>query len=206
MLTANNFDPVKVIFKTGCTDSLGEYDMPGSKALIVTSNGSSAFKTGIADKLKSALDEKGIGYAKTAVGDKYVYENMVKNHFRIGGEQSGHIIFSQYATTGDGILTAIKVMEVLMEKKMPLSELAAPVRIYPQMLKNIKVRSKPEAQNDPDVQAAVAAVAEKLGDTGRILVRESGTEPVIRVMVEAKTVELAHEVATDLADFIKKLV
>ena len=132
--------------------------------------------------LYKALDAAGIDYEKTAVGDKYVYENMVKNHFRIGGEQSGHIIFSQYATTGDGILTAIKVMEVLMEKKMPLSELASPVRIYPQVLKNIKVRSKPEAQNDPDVQAAVAAVAEKLGDTGRILVRESGTEPVIRVM------------------------
>ena len=119
--------------------------------------------------LYKALDAAGIDYEKTAVGDKYVYENMVKNHFRIGGEQSGHIIFSQYATTGDGILTAIKVMEVLMEKKMPLSELASPVRIYPQVLKNIKVRSKPDAQNDSDVQAAVAAVAEKLGDTGRIL-------------------------------------
>lgn len=143
--------------------------------------------------LYKAFDAAGIDYEKTAVGDKYVYENMVKNHFRIGGEQSGHIIFSQYATTGDGILTAIKVMEVLMEKKMPLSELASPVRIYPQVLKNIKVRSKPEAQNDPDVQAAVAAVAEKLGDTGRILVRESGTEPVIRVMVEADTEEICNE-------------
>ena len=143
--------------------------------------------------LYKALDAAGIDYEKTAVGDKYVYENMVKNHFRIGGEQSGHIIFSQYATTGDGILTSIKVMEVLMEKKMPLSELASPVRIYPQVLKNIKVRSKPEAQNDPDVQAAVAAVAEKLGDTGRILVRESGTEPVIRVMVEADTEEICNE-------------
>ena len=143
--------------------------------------------------LYKALDAAGIDYEKTAVGDKYVYEPMVKNHFRIGGEQSGHIIFSQYATTGDGILTAIKVMEVLMEKKMPLSELASPVRIYPQVLKNIKVRSKPEAQNDPDVQAAVAAVAEKLGDTGRILVRESGTEPVIRVMVEADTEEICNE-------------
>ena len=143
--------------------------------------------------LYKALDAAGIDYEKTAVGDKYVYENMVKNHFRIGGEQSGHIIFSKYANTGDGILTSIKVMEVLMEKKMPLSELASPVRIYPQVLKNIKVRSKPEAQNDPDVQAAVAAVAEKLGDTGRILVRESGTEPVIRVMVEADTEEICNE-------------
>ncbi len=153
--------------------------------------------------LYKAFDAAGIDYEKTAVGDKYVYENMVKNHFRIGGEQSGHIIFSQYATTGDGILTAIKVMEVLMEKKMPLSELAAPVRIYPQVLKNIKVRSKPEAQNDPDVQAAVAAVAEKLGDTGRILVRESGTEPVIRVMVEADTEELCNEYVDSVLEVIR---
>ncbi len=152
--------------------------------------------------LYKALDAAGIDYEKTAVGDKYVYENMVKNHFRIGGEQSGHIIFSQYATTGDGILTAIKVMEVLMEKKMPLSELASPVRIYPQVLKNIKVRSKPEAQNDPDVQAAVAAVAEKLGDTGRILVRESGTEPVIRVMVEADTEEICNEYVDSVLEVI----
>lgn len=153
--------------------------------------------------LYKAFDAAGINYEKTAVGDKYVYENMVKNHFRIGGEQSGHIIFSQYATTGDGILTAIKVMEVLMEKKMPLSELAAPVRIYPQVLKNIKVRSKPEAQNDPDVQAAVAAVAEKLGDTGRILVRESGTEPVIRVMVEADTEEICNEYVDSVLNVIR---
>lgn len=153
--------------------------------------------------LYKALDAAGIDYEKTAVGDKYVYENMVKNHFRIGGEQSGHIIFSQYATTGDGILTAIKVMEVLMEKKMPLSELASPVRIYPQVLKNIKVRSKPDAQNDPDVQAAVAAVAEKLGDTGRILVRESGTEPVIRVMVEADTEEICNEYVDSVLEVIR---
>ena len=153
--------------------------------------------------LYKALDAAGIDYEKTAVGDKYVYENMVKNHFRIGGEQSGHIIFSQYATTGDGILTAIKVMEVLMEKKMPLSELASPVRIYPQVLKNIKVRSKPEAQNDPDVQATVAAVAEKLGDTGRILVRESGTEPVIRVMVEADTEEICNEYVDSVLEVIR---
>ena len=139
--------------------------------------------------LYKALDAAGIDYEKTAVGDKYVYENMLANGHRIGGEQSGHIIFSQYATTGDGILTAIKVMEAVLEKKMPLSELVAPVRIYPQVLKNIRVRSKPEAQNDPAVQEAVQAVAETLGDTGRILVRESGTEPLIRVMVEAETLE-----------------
>ena len=139
--------------------------------------------------LYKALEAVDIQYEKTAVGDKYVYENMVKNGHRIGGEQSGHIIFSKYANTGDGILTAIKVMEVILEKKMPLSKLASPVKIYPQVLKNVRVKSKPEAQNDADVQAAVQSVAEKLGDTGRILVRESGTEPLIRVMVEAETME-----------------
>ncbi len=139
--------------------------------------------------LYKALDKAGIAYEKTAVGDKYVYENMVKNGHRIGGEQSGHIIFSKYANTGDGILTAIKIMEVILEKKMPLSRLASPVKIYPQVLKNVRVQSKPEAQNDPDVQAAVQSVADSLGDTGRILVRESGTEPLIRVMVEAETME-----------------
>ena len=140
--------------------------------------------------LYKAFDEAGINYEKTAVGDKYVYENMVQNGHRIGGEQSGHIIFSKYATTGDGILTSMKMMEVILAKKLPLSKLAEPVTIYPQVLKNVRVKSKPEAQNDPDVQEAVAKVAEMLGDTGRILVRESGTEPVIRVMVEAETESL----------------
>jgi len=135
--------------------------------------------------LYKAFDEQGIGYAKTAVGDKYVYEYMVKNGCRLGGEQSGHIIISKYATTGDGILTSIKLMEVMMSKKKKMSQLTEGLTIYPQVLQNVRVKSKPEAQNDPKVQAAVQAVEEKLGDTGRILVRESGTEPVIRVMVEA---------------------
>ena len=135
--------------------------------------------------LYKAFDEQGIGYAKTAVGDKYVYEYMVKNGCRLGGEQSGHIIISKYATTGDGILTSIKLMEVMMGKKKKMSQLTEGLTIYPQVLQNVRVKSKPEAQNDPKVQAAVKAVEEKLGDSGRILVRESGTEPVIRVMVEA---------------------
>ena len=135
--------------------------------------------------LYKAFDELGIGYAKTAVGDKYVYEYMTKNGCRIGGEQSGHIIFSKYASTGDGILTSLKMMEVMLAKKKPMSELAAPLKIYPQVLENIRVTDKKAAQNDPAVQEAVKAVAEALGDTGRILVRESGTEPVVRVMVEA---------------------
>ena len=135
--------------------------------------------------LYKALDDAGIEYEKTAVGDKYVYENMSANGYRVGGEQSGHIIFRKYATTGDGILTAIKMMEVMLEKKKTLAELAAPVPVYPQVLKNIRVTDKAAAQNDPDVQAAVKAVGEKLGSDGRILVRESGTEPLVRVMVEA---------------------
>ena len=135
--------------------------------------------------LYKAFDEQGIGYAKTAVGDKHVYEYMVKNGCRLGGEQSGHIIISKYATTGDGILTSIKLMEVMMGKKKKMSQLIEGLNIYPQVLQNVRVKSKPDAQNDPKVQAAVKAVEEKLGDSGRILVRESGTEPVIRVMVEA---------------------
>ena len=137
--------------------------------------------------LYKALDEKGIDYAKTKVGDKYVYEYMVQNGCRVGGEQSGHIIISKYATTGDGILTSLKVMEVMLAKKKKLSQLCEGLTIYPQVLKNVRVKSKPEAQNDPEVQKAVQAVADELGETGRILVRESGTEPVIRVMVEAPT-------------------
>ena len=154
--------------------------------------------------LYKALDQAGISYEKTAVGDKYVYENMVKNGHRIGGEQSGHIIFSKYANTGDGILTAIKIMEVILEKKMPLSKLASPVKIYPQVLKNVRVKSKPEAQNDADVQASVQSVADSLGDTGRILVRESGTEPLIRVMVEAETMEECEKYVDAVIDVIRE--
>ncbi len=152
--------------------------------------------------LYKAFDEQGIGYAKTAVGDKYVYEHMVKNGCRLGGEQSGHIIVSKYATTGDGILTSLKVMEVLLAKKKTLSQLCEGLTIYPQVLKNVRVKSKPEAQNDPAVQAAVAAVAAELGETGRILVRESGTEPVIRVMVEAPTKEQCQNLVDRVVDVI----
>jgi phosphoglucosamine mutase len=152
--------------------------------------------------LYKALDKAGIDYEKTAVGDKYVYENMVKNGHRIGGEQSGHTIFTKYATTGDGILTSLKLMEVMLAKGKPMSELAAPVVFYPQVLKNVRVKSKPEAQNDPDVQAAVKKVADELGDSGRILVRESGTEPLIRVMVEAESDELCEKYVDSVIDVI----
>ena len=153
--------------------------------------------------LYKAFDEAGIAYEKTSVGDKYVYENMLQNGHRIGGEQSGHIIFSKYATTGDGILTAIKMMEVMLEKKSPLSKLAEPVHIYPQVLKNIRVKDKPAAQNDPDVIKAVENAAKALGNSGRILVRESGTEPVIRVMVEAEKLEDCESYVDSVIEVIK---
>ena len=152
--------------------------------------------------LYKAFDSHGIGYAKTAVGDKYVYDYMAQNNCRLGGEQSGHIIISKYATTGDGILTSLKIMEVMLAKKKKLSELCSGLSIYPQVLKNVRVKDKPAAQNDPEVQAAVAAVAAQLGDTGRILVRESGTEPVIRVMVEAPTQQQCQEMVDSVVDVI----
>ena len=143
--------------------------------------------------LYKAFDELGIGYAKTAVGDKYVYEYMMKNGCRLGGEQSGHIIFSKYASTGDGLLTSLKVMEVMMAKKQPLSQLHEDLVIYPQVLTNVRVTDKRLAREDPAVTEAVEQVAAALGDSGRILVRESGTEPVIRVMVEAPDHDLCQK-------------
>ena len=154
--------------------------------------------------LYKAFDKAGINYEKTAVGDKYVYENMVKNGHRLGGEQSGHIIFSKYASTGDGILTSIKLMEVILEKKMPLSELRKPVTIYPQLLKNVRVSDKATFKNDKDIQNAIKNVEKKLGSDGRILVRESGTEPVIRVMVEAKTAEECNQYVNDVIKLVEK--
>ncbi len=139
--------------------------------------------------LYKAFDKVGVEYEKTAVGDKYVYENMVQNGYRLGGEQSGHIIFKKYATTGDGILTALKMMEVMLEKKAKLSELVEPFQKFPQILENIRVTDKRRAQEDPDVQAAVKEVEAALGSNGRILVRESGTEPLVRVMVEAADID-----------------
>lgn len=152
--------------------------------------------------LYKAFDEAGIDYVKTAVGDKYVYEHMVQHGDRIGGEQSGHIIFSKYARTGDGILTSLKVMEVMLAKKLPLSRLAEPVTIYPQVLLNVRVKDKKAAQEDPAVRAAVQAVADELGDTGRILVRESGTEPLVRVMVEAPAEDQCRALAQRVVDVI----
>ncbi|MGN0572510.1 MAG: phosphoglucosamine mutase [Acutalibacteraceae bacterium] len=154
--------------------------------------------------LYKAFDELGINYAKTAVGDKYVYEYMMKNNNRIGGEQSGHIIFSKYASTGDGILTSLKMMEVMLAKEQLMSKLAEPLVIYPQVLTNVRVSDKAAAQNDPDVKAAVEKAAVALGDSGRILVRESGTEPVVRVMVEASSEELCRKYVDSVVDVIKE--
>lgn len=153
--------------------------------------------------LYKAFDAVGIEYEKTKVGDKYVYECMSENGYRIGGEQSGHIIFSKYATTGDGIITALKMMEVMLAKKKTLSELAAPLVIYPQVLKNIRVTDKTQSQDDADVKAAVEAVANALGADGRILVRESGTEPVVRVMVEAGSTQECEKYVDQVIDVIK---
>ena len=153
--------------------------------------------------LYKALDREGIKYEKTNVGDKYVYENMVQNGHSLGGEQSGHIIFSKHATTGDGILTSLKIMEVLLEKKTTLGTLASEVKIYPQLLQNLKVTDKDLVLNHPDVKAAEKAVEEALGDDGRILVRASGTEPLLRVMVEAETQELCEKHVAAVIDAMK---
>ena len=153
--------------------------------------------------LYKAFDEAGIGYAKTAVGDKYVYECMMENGYILGGEQSGHIIFSKNARTGDGVLTSLKIMEAMVEEKMPLSELTRGLTIYPQLLVNVKVTSKKEVMEDADVLAAAKKVEEALGDDGRILLRQSGTEPLIRVMVEAKTDEICKEHVDAVVDVIR---
>ncbi|MDY4635840.1 MAG: phosphoglucosamine mutase [Candidatus Limivicinus sp.] len=143
--------------------------------------------------LYKALDQLGIGYEKTAVGDKYVAENMRQNGHIIGGEQSGHIIFGRYATTGDGLLTAIKVMECITESKQPLSVLASGMTMYPQKLKNVVVTDKDETLNCQEVKAAVRKVEADLGDEGRVVLRKSGTEPLLRVMVEATSDALCEE-------------
>lgn len=154
--------------------------------------------------LYKACDKIGMKYEQTAVGDKYVYENMLQNGFVLGGEQSGHIIFSKHARTGDGILTSLMIMEVIMEKKQSLAKLCEEVRIYPQLLKNVHVVDKKTARENPAVQNAVAAVAEELGTDGRILVRESGTEPVIRVMVEAATDEICEKYVNQVVKVIEE--
>ncbi|MBQ9912466.1 MAG: phosphoglucosamine mutase, partial [Firmicutes bacterium] len=154
--------------------------------------------------LYKALDELGIGYEKTAVGDRFVYENMAENGHLIGGEQSGHIIFKKYATTGDGVLTAIQVMQTVVKQKSSLAKLVEGVTMYPQVLKNVVVTDKDETMEDPAVKAAVEAAAAKLGDSGRVLLRKSGTEPVLRVMSEAQTFEAAEEAVDSMIAAMKQ--
>lgn len=154
--------------------------------------------------LYKAFDRCGISYEKTAVGDKYVYENMMNNGHRLGGEQSGHIIFSKYAATGDGVLTSLMLMEVMLEKKTKLSELAKDIEIYPQQLVNVKVASKPLARQDIEVVEAVKKAEEELGSEGRILLRESGTEPVLRVMVEAKSYDLCKKYVDSVVEVLDR--
>ncbi|TAH65675.1 MAG: phosphoglucosamine mutase [Anaerolineaceae bacterium] len=154
--------------------------------------------------LYEAFERKGIDYVQTAVGDKYVYENMQENGHSLGGEQSGHIIFSKHATTGDGILTSLKIMEVMLESKATLSELCKEVSIFPQLLVNVRVKDKRAAKEDPVVAEYVSKLSEKLGKDGRILVRESGTEPVIRVMAEAKTDKLCNDTVNLIVAKIKE--
>lgn len=154
--------------------------------------------------LYKALDSKGIHYEKTAVGDKYVFENMMTNGHSIGGEQSGHIIFSKHATTGDGVLTSLKIMEVMLESKAKLSELHKELIVYPQLLKNVKVHDKKAVKQDAQVNEVISQVEKELGEEGRILVRESGTEPLIRVMVEAKSEELCKEYVERVVEQMRK--
>ena len=154
--------------------------------------------------LYKACDREGIRYEQTAVGDKYVCENMQANGYSLGGEQSGHIIFSRYASTGDGILTSLMIMEVLTRQKTTLGTLAGEVKIYPQLLKNVRVADKKTARENPAMQAEVAKVAEALGADGRILVRESGTEPLIRVMVEAADDSLCEKYVNQVIDVMKQ--
>ena len=153
--------------------------------------------------LYKAFDAKGIGYEQTAVGDKYVYESMMNNNYSLGGEQSGHIIFSKYAVTGDGVLTSLILMEVMLEKKEKLSALLRDLHIFPQLLVNVRVKDKKQVMEDEQVQKAADEVKETLGKNGRILLRESGTEPLIRVMVEAESDEECRKQVSHVVDVIK---
>jgi len=178
-----------------CATSMKKFDRLGDSKVVTTVMSNFG--------LYKAFDKIGIGYEKTAVGDKYVYENMVKNGYLIGGEQSGHIIFRKYANTGDGIITAIKVMQAMLENKMPLSKLAEPMVEFPQVLKNIRVKEKDAVLSAPKVKDAVMKAEAKLGDSGRVLLRKSGTEPLLRVMAEAADEKTCEELVDSIIDAIK---
>ncbi len=166
-------------------------ELPGNTVVATVMSNFGFFKS---------LEEEGIRYETTAVGDKYVYENMSANGYRLGGEQSGHIIFKKYATTGDGILTAIQMMEVMLETKHSLGELVKPMHFYPQVLKNVPVVDKESVMSNPAVKLAIEQAGKELGSSGRVLVRKSGTEPVIRVMAEADTAEACEKYVKAIMD------
>ena len=186
-------DGDKIIYIFGC-QMKREGRLAGNKVVTTVMSNFGLYK---------ALDEVGVGYEKTAVGDRFVYENMAQNGYCVGGEQSGHIILSKYATTGDGILTSIELMEAMLDSKQTLSRLAAPVVVYPQVLKNVRVSDKAAVRENAHVQQVVQAVGERLGDTGRVLLRESGTEPVIRVMAEAQELRTAEACVNEMIEAIK---
>ena len=186
-------DGDKIIYIFGC-QMKREGRLAGNKVVTTVMSNFGLYK---------ALDEVGVGYEKTAVGDRFVYENMAQNGYCVGGEQSGHIILSKYATTGDGILTSIELMEAMLDSKQTLSRLAAPVAVYPQVLKNVRVSDKAAVRENVHVQQVVKAVGERLGDTGRVLLRESGTEPVIRVMAEAQELRTAEACVNEMIEAIK---
>ena len=186
-------DGDKIIYIFGC-QMKREGRLTGNKVVTTVMSNFGLYK---------ALDEVGVGYEKTAVGDRFVYENMAQNGYCVGGEQSGHIILSKYATTGDGILTSIELMEAMLDSKQTLSRLAAPVAVYPQVLKNVRVSDKAAVRENAHVQQVVKAVGERLGDTGRVLLRESGTEPVIRVRAEAQELRTAEACVNEMIEAIK---
>lgn len=186
-------DGDKIIYIFGC-QMKREGRLAGNKVVTTVMSNFGLYK---------ALDEVGVGYEKTAVGDRFVYENMAQNGYCVGGEQSGHIILSKYATTGDGILTSIELMEAMLDSKQTLARLAAPVAVYPQVLKNVRVSNKAAVRENAHVQQVVKAVGERLGDTGRVLLRESGTEPVIRVMAEAQELRTAEACVNEMIEAIK---
>lgn len=154
--------------------------------------------------LYKAFEKAGIDYIQTAVGDKYVFEEMEVHDYVIGGEQSGHIIFKQHEVTGDGLLTALMLLEVMQESKMSLKQLGADLFIYPQLLINVPVKDKAAALENEELINRVNAVSDELGDDGRILVRPSGTEPLVRVMVEAKTDAICERYVNSIVDYIKE--
>ncbi|MCI5753970.1 MAG: phosphoglucosamine mutase [Clostridiales bacterium] len=178
-----------------CARSMKEQGLLGDTHLVTTVMSNIG--------LYKALDALGIGYEKTRVGDRFVWECMRAGGHLIGGEQSGHIIFAKHATTGDGMITALKIMEAMLGRKQPLSQLVAPVTIYPQVLKNVVVTDKDTAMQNAAVQAAVQRCEARLGDSGRMLLRKSGTEPLLRVMAEAETDEACHQAVDEVIDAMR---